>query len=451
MITRKIQKELERFLYATHQKALLITGARQVGKTYSIRKFASSYYENVIEINFLENIQARTLFENANGSKDLLLRLSMVANKPLVPGKTLIFLDEIQACKEIITAIKFLVEEGSYRYILSGSLLGVELKDIRSVPVGYLDVVEMYPLDFEEFAIANGVSDRILDTLREAFDEKMPIDSLVHEKMLALFQLYLIVGGMPSAVNKYLETNNLQEVLREQRSIVNMYKMDISQYDPEHKLYIEDIFNLIPSELNAKNKRFILKDLNEHFKLSRYNNSFIWLKEAGAALPVYCVDSPVTPLKLSQSTNLFKLFLSDVGLLASMYMNDIQIKILNREKDINFGAVYENVVAQELKAHGFDLYFFNSKKQGEIDFLVEKQGVVLPIEVKSGKDYTKHAALSNVLSNASYEIPEAFVFQNSNISVCGNITYYPIYMIMFVKMEKQPDEMIYKLNLDVLK
>lgn len=451
MITRKIQKELERFLYATHQKALLITGARQVGKTYSIRKFASSYYENVIEINFLENIQARTLFENANGSKDLLLRLSMVANKPLVPGKTLIFLDEIQACKEIVTAIKFLVEEGSYRYILSGSLLGVELKDIRSVPVGYLDVVEMYPLDFEEFAIANGVSDRILDTLREAFDEKKPIDSLVHEKMLALFQLYLIVGGMPSAVNKYLETNNLQEVLREQRSIVNMYKMDISQYDPEHKLYIEDIFNLIPSELNAKNKRFILKDLNEHFKLSRYNNSFIWLKEAGAALPVYCVDSPVTPLKLSQSTNLFKLFLSDVGLLASMYMNDIQIKILNREKDINFGAVYENVVAQELKAHGFDLYFFNSKKQGEIDFLVEKQGVVLPIEVKSGKDYTKHAALSNVLSNASYEIPEAFVFQNSNISVCGNITYYPIYMIMFVKMEKQPDEMIYKLNLDVLK
>ena len=451
MIARKIQEELERFLHATHQKALLITGARQVGKTYSIREFASSHYENVIEINFLENIQARTLFEKASGSKDLLLRLSLIANKPLVPGKTLIFLDEVQACKEIITAIKFLVEEGSYRYILSGSLLGVELKDIRSVPVGYLDVVEMYPLDFEEFAIANGVSDRILDTLREAFDEKKPIDSLVHEKMLALFQLYLIVGGMPSAVNKYLETNNLQEVLREQRSIVNMYKMDISQYDPEHKLYIEDIFNLIPSELNAKNKRFILKDLNEHFKLSRYNNSFIWLKEAGAALPVYCVDSPVTPLKLSQSTNLFKLFLSDVGLLASMYMNDIQIKILNREKDINFGAVYENVVAQELKAHGFDLYFFNSKKQGEIDFLVEKQGVVLPIEVKSGKDYTKHAALSNVLSNASYEIPEAFVFQNSNISVCGNITYYPIYMIMFVKMEKQPDEMIYKLNLDVLK
>ena len=172
MIARKIQKELERFLHATHQKALLISGARQVGKTYSIREFASSHYENVIEINFLENIQAQTLFEKASSSKDLLLRLSLIANKPLVPGKTLIFLDEVQACKEIITAIKFLVEEGSYRYILSGSLLGVELKDIRSVPVGYLDVVEMYPLDFEEFAIANGVSERIFVALREAFDSR---------------------------------------------------------------------------------------------------------------------------------------------------------------------------------------------------------------------------------------------------------------------------------------
>lgn len=451
MIARKIQEELERFLHATHQKALLITGARQVGKTYSIREFASSHYENVIEINFLENIQARTLFEKASGSKDLLLRLSLIANKPLVPGKTLIFLDEVQACKEIITAIKFLVEEGSYRYILSGSLLGVELKDVRSVPVGYLDIVEMYPLDFEEFAIANGVSERIFVALREAFGEMKPVDPLIHEKMLALFQLYLIVGGMPAAVKKYLETNNLQEVLREQRSIVNMYKMDISQYDPEHKLYIEDIFNLIPSELNAKNKRFILKNLNEHFKLSRYNNSFIWLKEAGVALPVYCVDAPVAPLKLSQATNLFKLFLSDVGLLASMYMNDIQIKILNHEKDINFGAVYENVVAQELKAHGFELYYFNNKKQGEIDFLIEKQGTVLPIEIKSGKDYTKHAALSNVMSNSTYEIPKAFVFQNGNVSTNGNITYYPIYMIMFVEAEKLQEKMIYKLDLDILK
>ena len=451
MIPRKIEKELEHFISSTNKKALLITGARQVGKTYIVRNFAHTHCENVVEINFLENTQARTLFENANGSGDILLRLSAIADKPMIPGKTLIFLDEVQACKEIVTAIKFLVEEGSYRYILSGSLLGVELKDIRSVPVGYLDIVEMYPLDFEEFAVANGVSDKVIEALREAFLLKTPVDAFVHEKMMALFNLYLIVGGMPAAVNKYLETNNLQEVLREQRSIVNLYKMDISQYDPEHKLYIEEIFNLIPSELNAKNKRFILKKLNEHFKLSRYNNSFIWLKEAGVAHPVYCVEAPVLPLKLSQSTNLFKLFLSDVGLLASMYMNDIQIKILNHEKDINFGSIYENVAAQELKAHGFELYYFNSRRQGEVDFLVEQGGAVLPIEIKSGKDYTKHAALSNIMSNEAYIIPQAYVFQNGNICTNNNITYYPIYMIMFVETEHHREEMIYKLDLSGLR
>ncbi len=254
MISRKIEKELDHFFSSTDKKALLITGARQVGKTYIIRNFAHTHYENVVEINFLENTQARTLFENANGSADILLRLSAIADQSMIPGKTLIFLDEVQACKEIVTAVKFLVEEGSYRYILSGSLLGVELKDIRSVPVGYMDIVEMYPLDFEEFAVANGVSDKVIEALREAFLAKASVDAFVHDKMMALFNLYLIVGGMPAAVNKYLETNNLQEVLREQRSIVNLYKMDISQYDPEHKLYIEEIFNLIPSELMQKIK-----------------------------------------------------------------------------------------------------------------------------------------------------------------------------------------------------
>ena len=220
---------------------------------------------------------------------------------------------------------------------------------------------------------------------------------------------------MPAAVERYLETNNLQQVIREQKAIITMYKKDIARYDPEEKLYLEDIFDLIPSELNSKNKRFILKNLNENFKLSRYRNSFLWLRDAGVALPAFCVDEPAAPLLLSKSTNLFKLFLSDVGLLACMYMNDIQIRILNREKDINFGSVYENAAAQELKAHGFDLYYFNSRKQGELDFLVEKGGDVMPIEIKSGKDYTRHAALSNVLENERYAIPAACVFHNGNV------------------------------------
>lgn len=451
MLHRRIRDEIEHFYNAPHKKALLITGARQVGKTYIVRDFGERCYESFIEINFIENPKAAELFEKATSRSDILLRLSAIADKPLIPGKTLIFFDEVQECKEIVTAIKFLVDEGSYRYILSGSLLGIELKGIRSVPVGYMDIMEMFPLDFEEFATANGVSRRVLDALEKNFNERCPVDSLIHEKMMELFRLYLIVGGMPAAVTQYLKTNNLREVIREQQSIAALYKRDISKYDPDNKLYIEDIFNLIPSELNAKNKRFILKSIHDNFKLSRYTNSFLWLADAGVALPTYNVAEPTIPLLLNKSSNLFKLFLNDVGLLASMYMDDIQIKILNREKDINFGSVYENAAAQELRAHGFDLYYFNSKKQGEIDFVVEQGGNILPIEIKSGKDYTKHAALTNVMANVQYGIPKAYVFHNENTSTKENITYYPIYMLMFVKKAIFPQGMIYKLDLDILK
>ena len=454
MISRKIEAELQNFQESSNPKALLITGARQVGKTFIIRQFGRRSYRSFVEINFLEDKAARSLFAQAKDSKDLLLRLSAITDVELIPGETLVFLDEVQECKEIVTAIKFLVEEGSFRYILSGSLLGVDLKDIRSVPVGYMDIVEMFPLDFEEFALANKVSPTVLEALRKSYQEKTPIDEVIHEKMMELFRLYLIVGGMPAAVMQYLTTNNLREVYRIQRSIITLYKKDIARYDPENKLYLEEIFDLIPSELNSKNKRFILKNLNENFKFSRYSHSFLWLKDAGVAHPAYCANEPTVPLLLSKATNLFKLFLSDVGLLAAMYMDgiqdDIQIKILNREKDINFGAIYENVAAQELRAHGFELYYFNSKKQGELDFLVEQHGEVLPIEIKSGKDYTKHVALNHVLANDAYEISEAFVFHNGNISTADKVTYYPIYMLMFLQKRKMEEDLVYRIDLDVL-
>ncbi len=450
MIKRKIGNSIRSFLQ-NDSKALLITGARQVGKTYIIREIGKSEFESFIEFNFLENETARTLIDNAKNSEDILLRLTALTDQPLIPGKTLIFFDEVQECKEIVTAIKYLVQEGSYRYILSGSLLGVDLRDIRSVPVGYMAIYEMFPLDFEEFILANGVAQRVIDYLHEAFDSRTPVDTFIHERMMELFRLYLIIGGMPSVVEKYIADNNLQEVAQEQKMILALYRNDIAKYDPDNKLYLEDIFNLIPSELNNKNKRFILKNLNENFKFSRYQNSFLWLKNAGVALPTFCVTEPVMPLLLNKSANLFKLFLSDVGLLAAMYMNGIQIKLLNREKDINFGSVYENAAAQELKAHGYDLYYFNSKKQGELDFVIERGGDVLPIEIKSGKDYQRHAALDNVMKNRDYAIPAAFVFQNDNVRVDDRIVYLPIYMLMFLQKEQLPEKLIYKLDLDGLK
>lgn len=447
MLRRKIDKYIADY-YASSRNALLITGARQIGKTYSIRQFGRSF-KSFIEINFVEMPEAVGLFNNANSGTDILLRLSAITNVPLIKGETLIFFDEIQKCPDIVTAIKFLVDEGSYRYILSGSLLGVELKDLRSEPVGYMGVKDMYPLDFEEFISAVGVSDKVIGTLREAWENRVAVDGLIHNKMMELFRLYLIVGGMPAAVSKYIATNNLQQIMAVQRDIIQMYKRDIAQYDPEQKLYIEEIFDLIPPELNAKNKRFILKRLNENAKFERYQNSFLWLKNAGVALPVYNVEEPKVPLLLARSRNLFKLFLNDIGLLAAQYAEGIQLKIISGDKDINFGSVYENAVAQELSAHGIEPYYYNNKRRGELDFVVELGGKVLPIEVKSGKDYEVHRALSNIMDCEDYDLPEAIVLNNDNLKVDGKIIYAPIYMAMFIE-RRNDAPLYYKVDLSML-
>lgn len=447
MIKRKIDDYIRRY-YQTTRNALLITGARQTGKTYSIREFGKSF-KNFVEINFIETPEAVALFRGAKSSKDILLRLSAITSVPLVKDETLVFFDEVQECPDIVTAIKFLVDEGSYRYILSGSLLGVELKDLRSEPVGYMGVKEMFPVDFEEFILCVGIRDSVIETLREAWRNRTPVDAFVHGKLMELFRLYLIVGGMPAAVDKYLQSNNLQAVMSEQQDILRLYKRDIAKYDPNNKLYIEEIFNLIPPELNAKNKRFILKSLNNHAKFDRMENSFLWLSNAGVALPVYNVEEPKVPLLLARSRNLFKLFQSDVGLLACQYAEGIQMRIIQGDKEINYGSVYENAVAQELVAHGIKPYYYNNKKMGEVDFVIETGGKVLPIEVKSGKDYELHRALSNVMKCDDYDIPEAVVFNNGNLHVDGKTVYAPVYMVMFLKKENTAPA-FYKIDLSGL-
>ena len=437
MITRKKETDMRDF-FLHDNRALLVEGARQTGKTFSIRRVGKECFDTFVEINFYEQPDALALFANFTSAKDILMRLSTLTKKELKPGKTLIFFDEVQECREIVTAVKFLVDEGSFRYVLSGSLLGVELKDIKSVPVGYLKVMQMYPLDMEEFAEAIGIGRNVIDSLRQSYNTHTAVDSYIHERMLEMTRLYLIIGGMPAAVQKFIDSNNLRRVAEIQRDIVALYRRDISKYDPGHKLNIEEIFDLIPSELNAKNKRFILKNLNEKARFSRYEDSFLWLKDAGVAIPTYNVEEPRIPLLLSKQRNLFKLFLNDVGLLASMYAGDIQQLLLRNETTINNGSIYENLVAQELYAHGLagysnSLYYFNSKKQGELDFVVEYEGSILPIEVKSGKDYHRHNALSGVMSNQEYSIPRAFTLCQGNVEAVGNVVYLPIYMVIFIQ------------------
>ena len=321
MLERKISHYIEHF-YEVNKGALLLTGARQIGKTYSIRKFAEKHFKSFIEINFVESPEAVEIFSTARNSNDILLRLSAFTDKPLIKGDTLIFFDEVQLCPEIVTAIKFLVDDGRYRYILSGSLLGVELNNLRSVPVGYMAIKDMFPLDLEEFMWAVGVNKDVIGALKTAWETKQPVDDFVHRKMMDVFRLYLIVGGMPQAVNAYKENNNLQDVMAQQQEIIRLYRKDISQYDESRQLSIKEVFDLIPSELNSKNKRFIIKNLNEKARMEKYRDEFLWLKNAGVAIPTYNVEEPKLPLKLASSRNLFKLFSNDVGLLACQYSSE---------------------------------------------------------------------------------------------------------------------------------
>lgn len=443
MLNRHIDSVIERH-FATTNKALLLSGARQVGKTYAIRRYAKQAGLDLLEMNFLLQPETKRIPDGAANVQELLLRISAYANRPLEPGKTLIFFDEVEEYADILTWVKALVDEGRFKYALSGSLLGLELKNVRSEPVGYMSEFQMYPLDLEEFIRNVGVTDEVLVSVHEAWKQHKPVDAYIHEKLIRLFNLYLIVGGMPAAVQTYVDTNDLQRVLLEQQAILTLYRKDIARYDPDDKLYINDIFELIPSELNAKNKRFILKDLNEHLKFSRHENSFVWLRDADMALPTYNVEEPRVPLKLNELRNLFKLFQNDVGLLASQYVGGIQLKILQGDVNINSGAIYENAVAQELHAHGWKLRYFNSKKQGEVDFLLEQDDEIIPLEVKSGKDYQRHLALGNVMTNEEYGIRRAIVLSNDNLSESDNVLYAPIYMTMFLYHQDPQGPIVYK-------
>ena len=432
MLHRKIEKSIIDWIEKS-KKALLIDGARQVGKTFIIRNVLVNKNCEFVEFNLLKTPELIPLLKNSESVDDMITNLSLFTDKSFIKGETFIFFDEIQEFKELATKIKFWVDEGSFRYVFSGSLLGVELKNIKSAPVGYLKTMTMYPLDFEEFLQIYNFTDNLKESLYNSFITKTPVNSEVHKRMMNIFNMYLNVGGMPAAVAKFKETKNLSDVIAEHNDIVLQYKKDFTRYEVENKkLLLTKIYDLIPAELNSNNKRFNFSDIKKGLRYERSEDSFIWLASAGVALPTYNVNAPTLPLLLNEKSSLFKLFLSDIGMLTSLYGRATKLQLLSNNEDINNGALYENVVAQELKAHGFKLYYYNSKKFGELDFVIEYNGKVLPIEVKSGKSYQRHSALNNIMEISNYSIQEAFILSNYNVEVKNNLVYYPIYMIMFI-------------------
>lgn len=437
MLNRRIEKEIYEWIEAG-RSALMIDGARQVGKTYTIRHCLQTAGSDYVELNLIENPDALRAFTASRSADDLKINLSAITSHNLTEGKTIIFIDEVQESKEIVTLIKFWVDDGRFRYILSGSLLGVELKTLRSAPVGYVHELRMFPMDFEEFMEAAGVTDTVRTHLKECFRTKKTVGESVHEKMMTLFRRYLVTGGMPQAVSEYVETGNINRVGEIQRDIINYYKRDFTKYESESAgLMLTSIYDLIPAELLKQNRRFNYADIKKGLRFEKVENSFIWLYKAGVVLHAFNTTEPKVSLKLNEKNSLVKLYYSDVGLLTYACGSALRRNILFADNEVNLGGVYENAVLQQLVSCGYDVYYYNSKKLGELDFVIEYNGSVLPIEVKSGKDYYVHSAIENVLQKSDFGIKEAMVFSGYDISVTENITYYPIYMAGFLREEAE--------------
>ena len=435
---RKIKAAIIDFLTSQSNKVLIIDGARQIGKSYIIREAGQELFPNYIEINLLEDSLNDRLFQNTKKIEDFYLQLSMLAGDKLAAKEnTLVFLDEIQAYPHLLTLLKFLKQDDSFTYIASGSLLGVTLYQTSSIPMGSIEIMHMYPMDFEEFLIASGYGEMALSSIKMKFEAKESLDENVHNKLMDSFKKYLLSGGLPDAVKTFIETSNIVKVRTIQNEIHNYYGMEASKYDLQKKLKIKRIYDMIPSTLENKKKRIIVKDIENKKgkRFSDYQDEFDYLINAGIALEVKAVSTPVFPLDENSGKNLLKLYLNDAGILTStLYQNNIR-PILDNMASVNLGTVYEAVVAQELKAHGKSLFYYDNKTKGEVDFLINdyEDLSIVPIEVKSGKNYTIHSAIDTFISNKDYNVKKAYVLSNERTVYTKNgITYLPVYYVMFL-------------------
>ena len=445
MLQRKFTSVLEHYLTENTNKILLVNGARQIGKSYLIRFMGKKLYRHYVEINLQDDKNNQAIFANVRSTEDMYLQIGAIANTKLGDkSDTLIFLDEIQAYPHLLTMLKFLREDGKYHFIASGSQLGIALYETPSVPIGSVAIETMYPLDFEEFLWAMGVQPEPINEMKQHFLDKQPLPEGLHRYLLQLFKYYLLVGGLPEAINKFLPTRNIHEVRSIHKYIHELYRTDASQYDQERKLMIKRIYDMIPSQLENKKKRIVYQDIEEKKgkRFSNYQDEFEYLIESGITLDVKAVSQPKYPLAESSSKNLMKLYLNDVGLLTYLLYNININAILLDQRSVNLGSVYESVVAQELRAHGFKLYYYDNKKKGEVDYLINDTNTVqvLPIEVKSGKDYTEHSALTKFLEEKEYNIHQAIVFSNEpKVYEENGIWYMPIYYIMFLQQTPSGD------------
>lgn len=437
MLFRKIERRIAEYFASDSDKVLIVTGARQIGKSFIIRHCATEFFKNIVEINLIEDVEGNGIFKNVRSVDDFYLALAAFSTKTLGnPSDTLIFLDEIQEYPHLLTLLKFLREDRRYRYVASGSLLGVTLKKSNSIPLGSIDIMKMFPLDFEEFMIANNVGRPVIDLLHESFIHMLAIPEEIHNRVMDLYKRYLLVGGLPEAVNKYLDTHDLIQVRAVQETISELYRLDSAKYDREHSLKIGRMYGLIPSNMENKKKRVVYKEI-ENVKGRRaadYEEEVEYLISSGTALGVSAISNPKFPLTETERKNLIKLYFNDPGLLTAALYRTNPVPVLLTECGINLGSVYECSVACQLAANENALFYYDNRTHGEVDFLYDDYDSlsVVPIEVKSGKDYKRHVAISRFVSNPEYGIKQGYVLSNSRlVESSGKIRYVPVYFSLF--------------------
>jgi len=432
MLKRKVLDKLDEWYINGAKKALLLNGARQVGKTTAVRLFSQKHYKNYIEINFVKNPIAIEAFEGNLDTATIVANLSAMGFGPFVRGKTLVFFDEIQDCPNARTAIKFLVEEHWFDYIESGSFLGINYKPVKSYPVGSEEEVKMYPMDFEEFLWANNINEATFDILRQSFEEKKPVPEFVHKQIMVLYRTYLVVGGMPEAVQQFVDTRDFNYVNKVQNSILATYRSDITNYAGNYQVLVKRVFDAIPSQLAKEDKRFILSSIEKGASLRKYEDPTQWLVDAGLTYYSFNTIAFQLPFSTYENRRLFKLYMVDVGLLSQLLLKGIQIGVLQGKVSINEGAITENFVASVLASKGYDLHYYDKKSRHELDFILEDDGLISIIEVKSGNDYHRHASLDYVLMHNKDRIRKALVLCTGNVQTKENVIYMPLYMSIFL-------------------
>jgi predicted AAA+ superfamily ATPase len=434
MLTRKFCNKLLDWKKKVNKRPLFVRGARQIGKTYIIDYFGKTNYSSYIYINFLENSEYKRIFDGALDAATIYSRMSlMIQSARFTENDTLVFLDEIQECGNARTALKFLAQDARYDIVVSGSLLGVQYKNVKSIPVGYEEPVTMHSLDFEEFLWAKGYSQEHISALQDSFLERRKVDDFINDVMHKELREYMVIGGMPAVVQQFIEKRNFAEADEIQRQIVSDYLDDIMNYASEvEKPKIRNCFLSIPRQLarENENRKFKYAEVEKGVGARKYINSVEWLRDASMAEMAHNLTAPLFPLSAYEDESAFKLYLSDIGLLTSLYGFETKAAIINQTISGSVkGALYENLIATGLVRRGYALRYLQDRRiPMEVEFLLEKKGKVVPVEVKASNAST--ASLNGLLERDDIEF--GYKFTSGNVGVAGKKITLPHYMAMFI-------------------